>query len=240
MSAINLCPIFFYSHTNSSKGDTRFLSNLYEIKDGVTLSPNVRRYWKRSVDLPEKVPSAEHAYQALKPYENDADAYFILGLACGKDDCEMCKDGTKLRPLSSTNVARFGQGRFSPNKFQKEWLKAHGSCTVEGRKPEISAIGLQWLNENCIHLMMNIIRDKFKHCSHLGRDLMAFYSATQSAFFVENTKNDKIWADGGDGTGTNYLGKLLTIRLHELVTGKDVKELDMEYMNKPNREIIEY
>ena len=33
--------------------------------------------------------------------------------------------------------------------------------------------------------------------------------ATGDAILVEHTSNDSQWADGGDGSGTNYLGKLL-------------------------------
>lgn len=39
---------------------------------------------------------------------------------------------------------------------------------------------------------------------------------TQNAILVEHTKNDSYWADGGDGTGKNWLGKLLMVVRWEL------------------------
>jgi len=36
---------------------------------------------------------------------------------------------------------------------------------------------------------------------------------------VEHTSRDKIWANGGDGKGLNYLGKMLTVIAHVLKYG---------------------
>tara|TARA_R110002111_G_scaffold26410_5_gene57189 strand:- start:189 stop:788 length:600 start_codon:yes stop_codon:yes gene_type:complete len=36
-------------------------------------------------------------------------------------------------------------------------------------------------------------------------------SIPDNAIMVEHTKRDRIWGDGGDGSGTNYLGKILTV-----------------------------
>ncbi|KAB0877808.1 NADAR family protein [Cronobacter muytjensii] len=33
--------------------------------------------------------------------------------------------------------------------------------------------------------------------------------STGNAELIEHTKNDRYWADGGDGTGKNMLGKIL-------------------------------
>ena len=40
-------------------------------------------------------------------------------------------------------------------------------------------------------------------------DLKALLLSTGDSELVEHTTNDKIWADGGNGSGTNWLGKIL-------------------------------
>jgi ribA/ribD-fused uncharacterized protein len=46
---------------------------------------------------------------------------------------------------------------------------------------------------------------KFTQHPPLGRKLLA----TGDIPLIEHTKNDKYWADGGDGSGQNWLGRLL-------------------------------
>ena len=51
------------------------------------------------------------------------------------------------------------------------------------------------------------------------RDLKQILLSTEDAEIIEHTKNDSYWADGGDGSGQNMLGKLLMrirdeIKLH--------------------------
>ena len=45
------------------------------------------------------------------------------------------------------------------------------------------------------------------------RDLLL---STQDCTLVEHTINDSFWADGGDGTGKNMLGRLLMEVRHTL------------------------
>ncbi len=47
-------------------------------------------------------------------------------------------------------------------------------------------------------------------------DLKAKLLETQGYSIVEHTKNDAYWADAGDGTGKNMLGKLL-VQLREAI-----------------------
>jgi hypothetical protein len=46
--------------------------------------------------------------------------------------------------------------------------------------------------------------------------LRALLLSTGNADLIEHTKNDRYWADGGDGTGKNRLGKLLMELRREL------------------------
>lgn len=54
-------------------------------------------------------------------------------------------------------------------------------------------------------VMLDVLRAKFVQHAEL-REILA---STQGAQLVEHTKNDRYWADGGDGTGQNMLGILL-------------------------------
>ncbi len=59
------------------------------------------------------------------------------------------------------------------------------------------------------------LRAKFSENSDL-RDML---HATGMAKIVEHTNEDSYWGDGGDGSGHNYLGKLLMkVRRHNLNT----------------------
>lgn len=49
-------------------------------------------------------------------------------------------------------------------------------------------------------------------------DLFAILLSTHDATLVEHTRNDRYWADGGDGSGLNMLGKLLGELRLSLVT----------------------
>jgi ribA/ribD-fused uncharacterized protein len=54
-------------------------------------------------------------------------------------------------------------------------------------------------------IMLRALRAKFGQ----HRKIRAQLLATGEAELVEHTKNDRYWADGGDGLGKNRLGKLL-------------------------------
>lgn len=63
-------------------------------------------------------------------------------------------------------------------------------------------------------IMMKVLRVKFSSYSELEQLLLS----TGDATLIEHTKNDKYWADGGDGTGKNRLGILLMKLRDELRT----------------------
>ena len=63
--------------------------------------------------------------------------------------------------------------------------------------------------------MYEALRAKFTQHEELKTILLD----TADAELVEHTKGDAIWADGGDGSGKNLLGKLL-VKLREELRGK--------------------
>lgn len=54
-------------------------------------------------------------------------------------------------------------------------------------------------------VMLEALRAKFTQHPELGRRLLE----TGDSLLVEHTRNDRYWADGGDGSGKNRLGELL-------------------------------
>jgi hypothetical protein len=62
------------------------------------------------------------------------------------------------------------------------------------------------------YIMLIAVRAKFGRYKNLAELLLA----TGDALIVEHTENDRYWADGGDGTGVNMLGKILMIVRAEL------------------------
>ena len=54
-------------------------------------------------------------------------------------------------------------------------------------------------------IMLEVLRAKFTQ----HNDLRALLHSTGDAKLVEHTANDSYWADGGDGSGRNMLGRLL-------------------------------
>lgn len=71
-------------------------------------------------------------------------------------------------------------------------------------------------NEVKISVMIDAVYYKFIQNKDLMKKLV---SNNDNVLFMENTK-DKIWGIGLDGTGTNYLGKILTA-LMLVLKGKD-------------------
>lgn len=54
-------------------------------------------------------------------------------------------------------------------------------------------------------VMRLVLRTKFTQHA----ELQAVLLSTSGAMLIEHTRNDRYWADGGDGAGLNRLGKLL-------------------------------
>jgi ribA/ribD-fused uncharacterized protein len=69
--------------------------------------------------------------------------------------------------------------------------------------------------------MRKAVRAKFTQ----HPDLRAILLGTGDARLVEHTENDSYWGDGGDGSGKNWLGKILMeIREELLAVGTKTKE----------------
>lgn len=99
---------------------------------------------------------------------------------------------------------------FQANKFDdyriQDFIRELASpmdAAIEGRKKD-KPIRNDWdaiKNE----VMLRALKAKFLQHPVLRRSLLQ----TKNAILIEHTENDNYWADGGDGTGQNMLGKLL-------------------------------
>ena len=71
---------------------------------------------------------------------------------------------------------------------------------------------LDWWKTVCDNVMLKALRAKYSQSPELGALLLS----TAGNELAEHTGNDSYWADGGDGTGKNMLGKLLMVVREEL------------------------
>jgi len=224
--------LLFYGHTKRTPSQTaadseigfdrRMFSNLYPVTITIT-DPDV---------LPlilgkPKWASTEHVFQAAKCV-NEADKLFI-------------------ETLSTSNAASYGQGRMKLSNTQKDQLVSLGVPatdfveTTDG-KWKRSATGhypriADW-EEVKPKVMMAALRSKFT-ASECAAPFAALARSSVNYFFVEHTQNDKIWADGLNGGGTNFLGKLLTQLLIEIRTGTTIG-IDRAFLDIPNSAYLKY
>lgn len=69
-------------------------------------------------------------------------------------------------------------------------------------------------------VMLRAIRAKFTQ----HEDCKSMLMSTGDAILIEHTSNDNYWADGGDGTGKNALGRILMQVRSEIELGVDTSE----------------
>ncbi|KAL0476320.1 swarming motility protein [Acrasis kona] len=141
-----------------------------------------------------------------------------------------------MRDLTTGQVAQYGQKRL---KMENKYIKKINELKESGKPYPVKKDGLeyqkgdvsepviklpggseQW-NKEKIRIMYMAIRAKF---SDQHPSLKEQLLATGNAWLIEHTKNDKQWGDGVDGTGSNYLGKLLMYRREELRSDVDEEE----------------
>eukprot|EP01105_Mastigella_eilhardi_P007058 TRINITY_DN18526_c0_g1_i1.p1 TRINITY_DN18526_c0_g1~~TRINITY_DN18526_c0_g1_i1.p1 ORF type:complete len:261 (+),score=60.68 TRINITY_DN18526_c0_g1_i1:30-812(+) len=228
-------PLLFYSHarrTDAEKADDggigpafdrRVFSNLYPVK--VTIK---EPYLLEMLGGRAEWPSTEHVFQAAK-CALDADKEFILTLNTG-------------------DAARYGQGRLHLSSKQRDTLvdklgvNAADLVKASGGKWKRSANGRVPLIDNWDgvkrRVMMSALRAKFLE-TPLGDHLRTLAASNVNFFLVEHTANDRQWADNGDGTGTNFLGKLLTQLMVEIRERKEIP-LDDTFLTTPNNTFLQY
>jgi predicted NAD-dependent protein-ADP-ribosyltransferase YbiA (DUF1768 family) len=171
---------------------------------------------------------------------------------------QMCKYGEAhrnlMRELSARDVAAYGQRRL---KVQQKHLKLRDTLRqanpalvlpadselVVGQKVSPVLEVSDWhdpLPGQRVWAMWHALRAKFGTGER--RDMLL---STRGAWLVEHTRNDKAWGDGLDGTGTNFLGKLLVLLRTELdgaATLQAVESVldDATFMGAPMNVFLQY
>ncbi len=192
----------FYAHREGEPG--RQFSNLFPASltvDTGGLLPGGREgeTFLYNEDGLVRFPSTENVFQAAKALYPIHDAF--------------------VRGLSPLDAARAGQGRLKLKGAERRRYHQLGGIPYQdrrGRKTRFlfSADGRyarrpKWESLKR-EVMFLALEAKFDQHPDLWDGLVG---ADLPTFFIEHTENDIQWGDGGDGFGTNFLGKLLTMLL---------------------------
>lgn len=109
----------------------------------------------------------------------------------------------------------FQAQKFAGTKHETEVRKADGPKTAaEMGRDRKRPLRSDWESVKD-DVMRDAVRAKFTQHKNLQDILLA----TGDAILVEHTVNDSYWADGGDGTGKNMLGKILMEIREEIKSG---------------------
>ena len=111
-------------------------------------------------------------------------------------------DGNKIWP---TSEHYFQAQKFLGPEIQEKirLLESPMDAALEGRNRQ-NPLRKDWEDVKD-DIMRYAVREKFRQNPVIKEDLLE----TGDSIIIEHTKNDSYWADGGDGTGKNMLGKIL-------------------------------
>ena len=103
-----------------------------------------------------------------------------------------------------TSEHYFQAQKFEGTEHEETIRNTKNAFTAARLGRRLAPLPEDWDNRR-IDVMYEAVRAKFTE----HRELRALLLATGDAELVEHTKNDHFWADGGDGSGQNWLGKIL-------------------------------
>lgn len=111
-------------------------------------------------------------------------------------------DGNKIWP---TSEHYFQAQKFLVPEIQEKirLLESPMDAALEGRNRQ-NPLRKDWEDVKD-DIMRYAVREKFRQNPEILEKLIATFDAE----LFEHTKNDHYWADGGDGSGKNMLGKIL-------------------------------
>ncbi len=185
-------------------GDLRGL----EVIDGVWVARDHRvlgatggAYRGFVVEVPVLLPDVIHFYSVVDVYGEFSNfAPFPLRI-----------DGALWR----TSEHYFQAQKFKERKLRERIRRAKtpGEAARMGRSRK-NPLRRDWESAK-LNVMRKAVRAKFEQ----HRDLAALLVQTDDATIIEHTPNDAYWGDGGDGSGQNWLGRILMDVRGELVAG---------------------
>lgn len=219
----------FYSSREDQPGCQ--FSNLFPcdvcIDTGQRLPGSDETFLVHPEDSEVTFKSTEHAFQCAKALH--------------------ARDDRFVRELTPFQAAMAGQGHLKLNGKQRRLYESLGGNPVRlgsgrKRKVRLSENGryLRRSNWDTLKLAVMTIALQAKFAQH--PELIAEQvEAEHMTFFIEHTVNDAQWGDGGDGSGTNFLGKLLTTLLWEFRTDERIDRQasdDNTWLRTVNRDLI--
>jgi hypothetical protein len=95
--------------------------------------------------------------------------------------------------------------KYAGSTREEDVRLAHSPMVAKNltRLPE-PAVRADW-DQVKVAVMYVAVRAKFQQYPHLAELLLS----TGNATLVEHTEKDRFWGDGGDGSGQNWLGRVL-------------------------------
>ena len=155
--------------------------------------PQFSNYFVHDITIDGVVyKSSEHAFQCKK--------FLYKGASkTSRDYAEV------IRNIKTPNMSRILASQKKMGGYA--WTKPLNVLIDEYKSAKIDP---NW-DENRVDVMYNILRHKFQ-----DPKLREILLSTGDKEIVEHTSRDKFWADGGDGSGKNMLGKLLVKVREEL------------------------
>ena len=207
--------------------DGRIFSNLYSANISLPYMRLNGNTVETDLSREEKFASTEHYFQSAKYSEEDRN--FMALLSPG--DC--ARYGQKRLVFNERYIKRFNTLAVPPT------LSGQPYAVGDRSSPQI--IVPRW-DHLKIEVMFDALKAKFSQNPSLHQQLIN----TGEAWLIEHTTNDGQWGDGGDGSGTNFLGKLLFLLREELLHNenyfdqlKDTAEFS-SFLSTPNSKFVSY
>lgn len=155
-------------------------------------------------------PTAEHYFQSMKFRSPNASEKSIEY----SNIIKIANTPSKVFTLGQQKKARWG-GKLSRTDSRElnDIIEEYSDVRVDWN----------WWNGARIDVMIRALLAKFRQHPDLLQKLI---DIPDDYLLVEHIKRDKFWADGLDGSGKNYLGRILTI-LSGLFKGKDIESIQL-------------
>merc|ERR1712228_739569 len=179
---------------------------------------------EKSEENMETFQSTESIFQSAKA-KNKIDAIFVQSLSPG----DAARAGQARLKMSNGLATKYKKIGGEPFKIKNNhWQFAQNNKRYKVRS--------NW-HFYKIEIMNYALRIKFKSFYNL---IAEYVDCDVPVYFVEHTQNDKQWADGKNGCGTNYLGKLLTALCWEYRMNKKQKNENDDHENENKEESNEF
>lgn len=154
----------------------------------------------------KKYLTTEHYYQAMK---------FDYPLGSPKASAQSLKYAEIIR-FSSTPAKCKALGHQQPHRFGYNWpVNSKDDRKINDIIEEYKNLSPRpdW-EERKVKVMYDCLKVKIP---------TFFDRLPKNTYFVEHTVRDKYWADGGDGRGQNFLGRLITLIVNEKELSKKIE-----------------